>query len=206
METVKTELIDWAVAGSILPGQPESGDQHLVKLTPEGVLVAVVDGLGHGVEAAEAARAAVRSLERQGSQTMIALVRGCHGALAGTRGVVMSVAAFNARDETLTWVGVGNVEGLLLRAQAAVNPRRESLLLRGGVVGVHLPALSAAILPLMRGDTLIFATDGIRNDFVLAPLAQGESPKPLADYILTHWSRGIDDALVVVARWMGAGA
>jgi len=137
---------------------------------------------------------------------MISLLKGCHGALSGTRGVVMSVASFNARDETLTWLGVGNVEGLLLRAQPTVTPRRESLLLRGGVVGVHLPALSASIIPVMRGDTLIFATDGIRNDFVLAPLALGERPQPLADYILTHWGRGTDDALVLVARWMGATA
>ena len=208
METVRAALIDWAVAGSVLPGQSESGDQHLVTTTRDGALVAVVDGLGHGVEAAAAARAAVRSLERHGVQTttMISLLKGCHGALSGTRGVVMSVASFNARDETLTWLGVGNVEGLLLRAQPTVTPRRESLLLRGGVVGVHLPALSASIIPVMRGDTLIFATDGIRNDFVLAPLALGERPQPLADYILTHWGRGTDDALVLVARWMGATA
>lgn len=203
MEAVRTGLIDWAVAGTVLPGQNESGDLHLVKTTPDGALVAVVDGLGHGVEAAEAARAAVRSLERQGPQPMISLVKSCHGALNGTRGVVMSVASFDARDETLTWIGVGNVEGLLLRAPAAVNPRRESLLLRGGVVGVHLPMLSAAIVPVMRGDTLIFATDGIRNDFVLAPLAQGDPPQPLADYILGHWGQGTDDALVLVAHWVG---
>ena len=206
MEAVKAELIDWAVAGSVLPGQNESGDLHLVKTTPEGALVAVVDGLGHGFEAAEAARGAVRSLECQGAQPMISLVKSCHGALTGTRGVVMSVAAFHARDETLTWIGVGNVEGLLLRAHAAVNPRRESLLLRGGVVGVHLPTLFVAIVPVMRGDTLIFATDGVRNDFVLAPLAHGDPPQPLADHILAHWARGTDDALVVVARWLGAGA
>ena len=58
----------------------------------------------------------------------------------------MSVAVLDARAETMTWVGVGNVEGVLLRAQAAVSPRRESLLLRGGVIGGRLPALLAAIL------------------------------------------------------------
>jgi hypothetical protein len=169
MEAVKTGLIDWAIAGTVLPGQNESGDLHLVKTTPEGALVAVVDGLGHGGEAAEAARGAVRSLERQGAQPMISLVKSCHGALTGTRGVVMSVAAFNARDETLMWVGVGNVEGLLLRAHAAVNPRRESLLLRGRCT----------------------------------PTTQGDPPQPLADHILAHWARGTDDALVLVARWVG---
>lgn len=203
METVKTGFIDWAVAGSVLPGQTESGDLHLVRPLPEGALVAVVDGLGHGVEAAEAARIAVGWLEREGARPVISLVRRCHELLARTRGVVMSVAAFNARDETLTWIGVGNVEGVLLRAQATVSPRRESLLLRGGVVGVRLPALSASIVPVMRGDTLIFATDGIESQFALAPLVPGDPPQPLANHILAHWGRRTDDALVLVARWVG---
>lgn len=118
----------------------------------------------------------------------------------------MSVASFNARDETLTWIGVGNVEGLLLRAQGTTTPRRESLLLRGGVVGGRLPALSAAIVPVVRGDTLIFATDGVRNDFALAPLASAEAPQRLADHILADWARGNDDALVLVGRWLGTAA
>jgi len=142
METVSTGVIEWAVAELVLPGQTESGDRCLVTAPSEGGLVAVVDGLGHGAEAAGAAKAAVSSLERHAQEPIIQLIRSCHRSLAGTRGVVMSVAVFDAHAETMTWVGVGNVEGVLLRAQAAASPRREMLLLRGGVVGVHLPALA----------------------------------------------------------------
>ena len=146
MEALTTGLIDWAVAESTMSGQVVSGDHHLVKTSPDGALVAVVDGLGHGPEAAGAARAAVRLLEQHAKEPLISLVKSCHRGMLGTRGVVMSVASFSADDETLTWVGVGNVEGVLLRAQAAVTPRRELLLLRGGVVGVRLPGLSAGIV------------------------------------------------------------
>jgi phosphoserine phosphatase RsbX len=203
METVSTGLIEWAVAELVLPGQTESGDRYLVTPTPDGALVAVVDGLGHGAEAAEAAKAAVRSLERHAHEPIIPLIRNCHRSLAGTRGVVMSVAAFDARAETVTWVGVGNVEGVLLRAQATTPLGRESLLLRGGVVGVHLPALAAAIFPVTRGDELIFATDGIRGDFVVRPLTGGDGPQQLADGILATWGTRTDDALVLVARYLG---
>ena len=165
METVSAGLLEWGVAELVLPGQTESGDRYLVTPTLDGWLVAVVDGLGHGAEAAEAAKTAVRSLERHGLAPIIPLITACHRSLAGTRGVVMSVAVFDARAETMTWVGVGNVEGVLLRAQVTVSPRRESLLMRGGVVGGHLPALGARIIPVMRGDALIFATDGVRSDF-----------------------------------------
>jgi len=203
METVSAGLLEWGVAELILPGQAESGDRYLVTPTPDGGLVAVVDGLGHGAEAAEAAKAAVRSLERHGQAPIIPLIKACHRSLAGTRGVVMSVAVFDARAETMTWVGVGNVEGVLLRAQATVRPHRESLLMRGGVVGGNLPALGARIIPVMRGDTLIFATDGVRSDFASERLAHDDPPQQLADRILARWGTKTDDALVLVARYAG---
>jgi len=206
METVSTGLIEWAVAELVLPGQTESGDRCLVTPTPDGALVAVVDGLGHGAEAADAAKAALRSLERHAHEPILPLIRNCHRSLAGTRGVVMSVAVFDARAETVTWVGVGNVEGVLLRAQATTILGRESLLLRGGVVGVHLPALAAAILPVTRGDALIFATDGIRSDFVVRPLPADDEPQQLADDILAKWGTRTDDALVLVARYLGSAS
>ena len=117
-----SRLIEWAVAEHARQGQTESGDRALAMTIPDGALVAVVDGLGHGSEAADVAKTAVRSLERHASQPVISLLRQCHGALSGTRGAVVSLAAFSARDETMTWLGVGNVEGLLLRGQ----PRRAS--------------------------------------------------------------------------------
>jgi len=203
METVSTGLIEWAVAELVLPGQTESGDRCLVTPTPDGALVAVVDGLGHGAEAADAAKAALRSLERHAHEPILPLIRNCHRSLAGTRGVVMSVAVFDARAETVTWVGVGNVEGVLLRAQATATLGRESLLLRGGVVGVHLPALAAAIVPVARGDQLIFATDGVRGDFAVRPFPGGDVPQELADHILSKWGTRTDDALVLVARYLG---
>jgi hypothetical protein len=95
------------------------------------------------------------------------------------------------------------VEGVLLRAQTTVNPRREVLLVRGGVVGVHLPALAASIVPVAGGDTLIFATDGVRSDFVNEALPLRDPPQMLADYILARWGTQTDDALVMVVRYLG---
>ncbi len=202
MEAVRTGLIEWAVAEVARAGQTESGDRYLVTTTPDGALVAVVDGLGHGADAADAAKVAVRSLERHAHQPVIPLVRDCHHSLLGTRGAVISVASFTARDQAMTWLGVGTVEGLLLRAQAT-SPRRESLLLRGGVVGVHLPALAAEIVPVTPGDTLILTTDGVRSDFSNERLSHQDPPPKLADYILARWGKQSDDALVLVVRYLG---
>jgi negative regulator of sigma-B (phosphoserine phosphatase) len=57
-------LIDWGVASRALPGQAVCGDMHLIKPVGDGVLLAVVDGLGHGDEATVAAKTALASLEK----------------------------------------------------------------------------------------------------------------------------------------------
>jgi phosphoserine phosphatase RsbX len=203
MEAVRTGPIEWAVAELARPGQTESGDHSLAMEIPGGAIVGVVDGLGHGAEAANAAKTAVRSIERHGDQPVIRVMQECHQSLVGSRGAVVSVAAFSAVAETMTWLGVGNVEGLLLRAQAGATPSRELLLLRGGVVGVRLPTLTATIVAIAPGDTLIFATDGVRSEFLDEIRAHRDRPQPLADHILERFGRGTDDALVMVARYLG---
>jgi phosphoserine phosphatase RsbX len=202
MEAMSRPLLDWGVAGMALAGQAESGDSHVVKELPQGVLVAVVDGLGHGHEAAAAAMEAVATLERHAQEPVVSVVKHCHEALRLTRGVVMSLAMFHRLDQTMTWLGVGNVEGLLVRASPAGAPQRKMLLLRGGVVGDQLPPLSAAILPVKPGDTLILATDGIRTGFAY-DLSMNDTPQQLAGRILATHAKGTDDALVLVARYIG---
>ncbi len=198
----KNVLLEWGMGSEPLAGQPESGDLGLVLPFPGGTLIGALDGLGHGDEAAAAARAAAGVLRAQPDAHVIWLVRQCHEALAETRGVVMSLASFSERYATLTWIGIGNVEGLLLRADAAANPRQETLLLRGGVVGFKLPPLGAAVLPVAPGDALVLATDGIRSDFANG-LSLAHSPQHLANQILARHAKKTDDALALVAVFLG---
>jgi serine/threonine protein phosphatase PrpC len=204
METLIGSSIEWAVADRIQPGQSESGDRHLVLSTADRALVAVVDGLGHGAAAASAAKIAVAALGRGADRALGQLVRECHRRLTGTRGAVLSAAVFSFAEDTMTWLGVGNVEGRLLRAPGSARPRGEGLLVRGGVVGVQLPPLVPGVVPIRRGDTLILATDGVRSDFLDARLPYQEPPV-LARHVLARFGTQTDDALVLVVRYLGAG-
>ncbi len=197
-------LIDWGVATLALAGEAESGDLHLVKPVGRGVLVAAVDGLGHGAEAAAAARAAVTALDRHADEFLIPVVRKCHEALIGTRGVVLSLAYLDGAKRTLTWLGIGNVEGVLLHADARARRARGSLVTRGGIVGSELPPLRADVQPVAPGDLLIFATDGIRGGFAEG-LPPDATPQQPADHLLARHGKGTDDALVLVARYAGGG-
>lgn len=193
-------IIECGVASCILPGQTESGDRHLVRQRPGSVLIAAIDGLGHGDEAAAAAKTAVSILEASVDDSVVALMQQVHEGLRATRGVVMSLGSIDPAQGLLTWVGVGNVLGVLLRRRGR-KVVREELLLRAGVVGSQVPVLQADSSPIAKGDMLIFATDGIRPEFADG-LSVLEAPQKLVDKIMANCWRGNDDALVIATRYL----
>lgn len=194
-------LLEIGVAEAMLPGQAESGDLHVVLPRGDGVLVAAIDGLGHGSEAAHAARLAVESLTEQPDADLPTLFARAHSRLARSRGVVMSLASFPG-DGSLTWLGVGNVEGRLVRSERSAGTGADSILLLGGVVGYQLPRLRPSSTVVEAGDMLILTTDGIHHGYAEGLAVSGDC-QALADRILETHGKGSDDALVVVARYLG---
>jgi negative regulator of sigma-B (phosphoserine phosphatase) len=195
------QRIDWAVAQRALPGEDVSGDRHLILAHQRGLMLAVIDGCGHGPEAAKAAEIAADTLRLMPESDLLFHLHRCHRALAGSRGVVMTLAEFNTGNGTLNLCGVGNVEATLFHAApAAGEPPEESALLRGGVVGAQLPEPFASVIRVQPGDVLIMASDGLRPDFTRDVVLRNP-PQRLADHILDKNFKGSDDALVLVARF-----
>jgi phosphoserine phosphatase RsbX len=195
--------VEWGTASRTLAGESVSGDIAAVVPTVDGVVVAAVDGLGHGREAAAVAEIAAATVKTYAEEPPASIVMRCHEALRRTRGVAISIASFDVRHETMTWTGIGNVEGTLLRAASGGLRAREALLLRGGVVGYSIPQPRIATLSVARGDTLIFATDGVASGFKFG-LLPGRPVQNLADDILLRHGRRVDDALVLAVRYIGA--
>jgi serine phosphatase RsbU (regulator of sigma subunit) len=200
MESLTTSTLNWGVAEAPLPGQTESGDRSLVEAFPGGTLVAAVDALGHGHRAAQAASQAMDVLVRHAQDSVATLVYLCHEALRDRHGATMSLASFDWRLRRMTWLGVGNVAGLLVPHNFRSGAPARRLLVRGGVVGDDLPDLHPVSIAVAPGDTLIVATDGIHEEF--ADDLPGElAPQPLAEHIFAHYAKSTDDALVLVARY-----
>jgi phosphoserine phosphatase RsbX len=197
-------MVEIGHAGAAFDGE-DSGDVHVVAPFRGGVVIAMIDGLGHGPEAADAARTAARVIEAYADEALVPLVQRCHEALRKTRGVALSLASLSAVDAAATWLGIGNVEGVLWRADRTASPAQLAIPLRGGVVGYQLPVLRPSTHAVSRGDTLILVTDGIRSGFATG-LAIERSAQDLADTILRRHARGADDALVLVARYLGGAA
>ncbi len=198
----RTGSIEWSVASRTLEGQSVSGDLHAVVASRDGVLLSVIDGLGHGEEATAAAKAATEVIEKSPGAAVDLLMQQCHRALKPTRGAVMSLIAVNTRQNTASVIGVGNVEAILLRNDPGERPWRESVLLRGGVVGYKLPPLQTETWQISPGDVFVFATDGVREDF--AEVVDPSDPLPaLVQKIMSRCVRGTDDALVLAGKFLG---
>ncbi|WP_053227072.1 SpoIIE family protein phosphatase [Solirubrobacter soli] len=190
--------LDLGIAAETHEGETRSGDVGVFVPTANGALAGVIDGLGHGPEAADAAERCadvVRANAGAGAQD---LMQACHEALLETRGAVMTVAWFDLGRSELSWAGVGNVDARLVRSGPEL--REEVALVFGGVLGYRMPRVRPATMALSRGDLLVMITDGI--DAAISPaLAGGGSAQALASRILDVHSKGSDDALAVVIRY-----
>jgi serine phosphatase RsbU (regulator of sigma subunit) len=191
--------VDYCVVERPIEGEIVSGDAYVVMPTTGGLLIAVVDGLGHGSQAAVAAQVAIAVIEREADSSVLQIMLRCHEELRETRGAALSLASLRAEGRTLEWLGVGNVQAGLLRADGI---GREFLLLRAGVVGYRLPPLQTSMFEIGRGDILVFATDGIRSSFWHDAPLRGSSRR-IADDVFSRHAMKTDDALVLVARHTG---
>jgi phosphoserine phosphatase RsbX len=194
-------FVDWAVASRPMRGQTVCGDMATVHLSDVRCVLAVIDGLGHGPEAARAAGLAAEVIEKHPNEAPDALLSLSHRSLTTSRGAAVTVAVIDRATGTLDWLGVGNVAGVMVRAAEDARPRTHGVFLRGGVLGERMPRLHRPEpMHLEDGDRIVIATDGVRGD--LAAAGQTDlDVDVLAQRILDDYGIPDDDALVFVARY-----
>jgi phosphoserine phosphatase RsbX len=193
------KVLDCGVAGAALEGEDRSGDLAVFTPTTSGGLACLIDGLGHGGAAADAAEAAAEVIRVYAEAPPQELLDRCHEALKETRGVVMTLARFDTDAAELEWTGVGNVDARLWHPKAG--GRHDVALVFGGVVGYQVPRVRPSTLSLEPGDLLVMVTDGIDPGFASA-LDGGGAAQVIAERVFAAHSKGTDDALVVVVRYL----
>lgn len=175
------------------PGETVSGDAWQVDWHEHTCRLALIDGLGHGAAAADAAQAACAVLTAEPSLHPAAALQHCHVALRGTRGAAIVIVQIDLDSGQLTFAGVGNVEGRLRHAG-----RDHRLTSARGIVGATTPTIRPELFSLTSDWLLLLHSDGISSRFILPdPI---DDPQHLADTILTTSGRTTDDATVVVVR------
>lgn len=196
--------VEWAAAGRAKPGERQCGDQSLaVALDDNAALFGVLDGLGHGPAAANAATSAVDVLKSAPGERLEVLVQLCHRVLTGTRGAAMTLARIDFPAGTLTWTGIGNVTANLVAKAVGGVQVRSSVRLTAGIIGYRIPEITPAkCVPIRAGDLLVIASDGISDDH-LDHVDFAASATTIAEQILVKHAKDADDAVVLTARHRG---
>lgn len=187
--------IRWGAAARPKQGQEVSGDAYLVIEHNGSTLVAIIDGLGGGAEAARAAIGAVQTVESYVHRPLKEIMERCHTALHGTRGAVMGLLRLSPDSHHASYMGVGNTGIHVLSAQT-IKP-----ISRNGILGHRqLPSLLELNYTYDHGDTFILYTDGISTRFMsdTGHIRRGDDPEALAATLLKQYGKTSDDATVVV--------
>jgi len=157
--------------------------------------------LGHGekLNAFQAAAAFIRNFCRR---TNISLsVERCHERLRATRGVVLSLASIDPGKRMMTWLGVGNVQGVLVRADAKKEMSRSHFCCERAS-SVPVTALQPTVLRIVQEKPFFFATDGVRSIFPVT-LSARENPQRSADRFSSIMESAMMMHSLLVARLTG---
>jgi phosphoserine phosphatase RsbX len=180
-------------AHCVAAGETVCGDASVVVPFAEGTLLCVADGLGHGPNAREAADVACAHVASNAGTRFDVLLRDIDRALAGTRGVALSVLALEPSVGRALFAGVGNVELRALARAHIASPTTP------GILGRRIKSVRVWEHPLADGDLLVLTSDGVSSDFDLRLLTHLE-PQAIAEAIVAGFHKKHDDASCVVAR------
>jgi anti-sigma regulatory factor (Ser/Thr protein kinase) len=180
-----------------LAGESASGDAWVVAASGQRLALMVVDGLGHGPEAAKAASAAVDTLVLQPGLQPSEQIEVCHVALRPTRGAALAIALLDPAAQLLHFAGVGNISACIVDAGT-----RRQLVSHNGIVGHNLRKVQQFSLPCPPGALVILASDGINTQWDLEQYygLSACAPALIAAVLLRDFARSRDDASVLVQR------
>lgn len=174
-------------------GESACGDAYSIRTSGGVVSALLVDGLGHGPLAAQAAGEAVHAFESApggGAGNLLAVV---HRALTGTRGAAAAVLQFDGQD--VTFAGIGNIGGWITDEE-----HRRGLISVPGIAGYPGPGPRELNYEVPEHFAVIMHTDGVtdRLDLSARPGLLVCSPVVVAATVVRDYGTRHDDAGVVV--------
>jgi anti-sigma regulatory factor (Ser/Thr protein kinase) len=178
------------------PGLPICGDAWTFHVEGAIATVLVVDGLGHGEGAAEAAAAGVAAFGAGPNDSPTQILERVHRASRGTRGAAATCVRIDLATRTAACAGAGNVGAWI------IGERQRQLVTQHGTLGQASPTLREEVYPFPPGALLVVASDGIKSRWSLAdyPGLEVRSPLAIATVLWRDFTRGRDDVTVAVLR------
>jgi anti-sigma regulatory factor (Ser/Thr protein kinase) len=160
-------------------------------------LFMVVDGLGHGPLASDAAREAERVFDETGSLSPATILQDFHDALRKTRGAAAAIAAISLEKRLVFFAGVGNISGTVINENS-----RRGMTSHNGTLGHELRKIQEFSFPWESESVLIMHSDGLgsRWDLNQYPGIMRKHASVIAAVLYRDFERQRDDVTVLVAK------
>jgi anti-sigma regulatory factor (Ser/Thr protein kinase) len=196
--TVRPAATEDLAAGVVClphPAEQACGDGWCVTRQDSRSSLLVVDGLGHGPSAAEAAEIAI-GVFRERRDAPAGMIEALHRALRGTRGAALAVAEVDAAAGRVHFAGVGNISAMLFSPGAKMS----SMPSHSGIVGHQMRKVQEFAYDWTPSSTLVMHSDGLATRWRMEqyPGLLGRDPSLLAAILHRDHTRGRDDVTVMV--------
>lgn len=177
-----------------LAGEHVCGDGWAVAWRGTALAALLVDGLGHGQAAYEAAVACVDTWCQDGMREPVALMDELNAAMLGTRGGAVAMARYDATGDVLRYTGIGNISGSLQAHEAS-----RGLASHPGIVGAQSRRAQPFDFPQVGGRLLVMHSDGLQSRWSLRdyPGLVQRHPAVVTSLLYRDFNRGRDDVAVL---------
>lgn len=189
--------IDIGVVSVPIKGEDICGDGWGVRKSSDSMMLMVVDGLGHGILASEAAREAERIFAVTRSDSPTPILQDSHDALKKTRGAAMAIASLDVERRLVSFAGVGNIGSSIVTPSSG-----RGMASHNGTVGHQLHRIQEFTFPWNADSLLVMHSDGLKSswDLKLYPGIWSKHPALIAGLLYRDFTRERDDVTVLVAK------
>lgn len=185
----------FGISQHALHDDPACGDTWRIAVREEAISVLVIDGLGHGPDAARAADAGASAFTLNPSAGPAELIGDMHLAMAGSRGAAVGVARYDRQRNLLQFAGIGNIAASLLSPTAS-----RGMASHPGIVGGQFRKAVNFDYAEAGGQLLVMHSDGLQSRWRLGdyPGLWQRHPAVIATLLHRDFTRGNDDVTVLV--------
>ena len=185
------------VVSLAMRGEAVCGDGWGSRATHDRSLFMVVDGLGHGTFASDAAREAERVLAGSDATSVASILRDCHDALKKTRGAAAAIAGISREKGTLTYAGIGNISASVIDGES-----RRGIANHNGTLGHQMYKIQEFTVPWSEQSILVMHSDGLGSKWDLNhyPGLATKHPSIIAAMLYRDFCRERDDVTVMIAK------
>ena len=192
-------LNPWSAVSRPALHESVCGDAWRIAERSDVIVVMMVDGLGHGPEAAKAAELAVAAFEQDPFAPLVEIVKRIDRLMRGSRGGAVAIARVEISNRLVKFVGVGNIAA---RLKSCDDQPARGLVSHNGTAGVQMLRVHEFDYSLAPQSLLIMHSDGLQSRWSLDNYAgwSGHHPAVLAGVLYRDHMRGRDDVTVAAVR------